>query len=45
MQLMRKYREKYDAKYNLFSDAIDFIIPSANLGWTGADEGVVGIAG
>jgi hypothetical protein len=38
-------REKEATTYQLFQDALDFIIPSSTLGWIAADEGVVGLVG
>ncbi|KAG0173614.1 Peroxisomal membrane protein PMP27 [Apophysomyces sp. BC1034] len=39
------HRNSFATKYSLVLDAVDIVIPSANLGWLPVDEGVVGIAG
>ncbi|CAO3671847.1 unnamed protein product [Umbelopsis ramanniana] len=45
MQEKTLVKEKEATTYQLFQDALDFIIPSSTLGWVAADEGVVGLVG
>ncbi|KAI8973214.1 peroxisomal biogenesis factor 11 [Mycotypha africana] len=39
------FRDKYNTKYAFVQDAVDIIIPSSNLGYLKADDGIVGLAG
>ena len=38
-------RDSHSNTYQLLQDFVDIIIPSGNLGWIPADEGMIGIAG
>jgi hypothetical protein len=38
-------RERAALQLQLISDLCDLTVPSTTLGWTGFDEGIVGLAG
>ncbi|KAG2221957.1 hypothetical protein INT45_010481 [Circinella minor] len=38
-------KDTHSNSYQLLQDLVDIVIPSGNLGWIPADEGVIGIAG
>jgi peroxin-11B len=39
------YRERAAINLQLISDLCDLTAPTAALGWTGLDDGIVGLAG
>jgi peroxin-11B len=43
--LICEYRERAAINLQLLSDLCDLMVPTAALGWTNLDDGIIGLAG